>query len=231
MLHKTRGIVLNFIRYRETSIVTRIYTEAFGMQSYIVNSVRGSQKKSKSKISFFQPLTLLELVVYYKKGGGLHRISDIKCAEPYATLPYDFLKSGIALFIAEVLNKSLKEEEGNTALFDFLHSSLLMLDHMPEGFQNFHLQFMLKLSRFLGFSPQSADELFHQLYDFIGKPDISAEEKNIMNRLLTSPYTENIKIRHEVRRMLLDDIIKFYQLHIDGFGDLKSLSILREVVE
>lgn len=230
MLHKTHGIVLNFIRYRETSIVTRIYTEAFGMQSYIVNGVRGGQKKSKNKISFFQPLTLLELVVYYKKRAGLNRISEIKCAEPYTSLPYDFKKSTIALFIAEVLSKTLKEEEGNTSLFNFLHSSLLMLDHMPEGFHNFHLQFMLKLCRYLGFDLQSADELFDQVYEFIGKPEVAEEEKKIVNHLLSSSYTDMIKSKNEVRRILLNDIIKFYKLHIEGFGELKSVSILREIV-
>lgn len=230
MLHKTRGIVLNFIRYRETSIVTRIYTENFGMQSYIVNGVRGGKKKSKSKISFFQPLTLLDLVVYYKKSAGLSRISDIKCSEPYTTLPYDFRKSAIALFVAEVLNKSLKEEEGNTALFDFLHSSLLMLDHMQQGFGNFHLQFMLKLSRYLGFAPSSAGELFEQVYDFVGKPEVADEEREVINHLLNAPYTETAKSSNAIRQILLDDIIKFYQLHIDSFGELKSLPVLREIL-
>lgn len=231
MIYKTRGIVFNFIKYRETSIVTRIYTEAFGIQSYIVNGVRGGQKKSKSKISFFQPLTLLELVVYHKRRSGLNRISEIKCAEPYTTLPYDFKKSTIALFMAEVLNKSLKEEEANTPLFDFLHSSLLVLDHMQGGFHNFHLQFMLKLCRYLGFALQSADELFDQVYEFVGKPQVAEEEKKIVNHLLGASYTETIKGSNETRRILLDDIIKFYQRHIEGFGDLKSVSVLREVVE
>lgn len=201
------------------------------MQSYIVNGARGGHKRSKSKISFFQPLTLLDLVVYYKKSAGLNRISELKCSEPYTTLPYDFRKSTIALFIAEILKKSLKEEEGNTSLFDFLHSSLLMLDHMPEGFGNFHLQFMLKLSRYLGFAPASAKELFQQVYDFVDKPDVTDEEKEVINHLLHAPYTEPIKSKHLIRQVLLDDIIKFYQLHIEGFGELKSLAVLREVLE
>ncbi|MEQ9443853.1 MAG: DNA repair protein RecO [Cyclobacteriaceae bacterium] len=231
MLHKTRGIVLNFIKYRETSIVTRIYTEEFGLQSYIVNGVRGSNKKSKSKISFFQPLTLLDLVVYYKKTAGLNRISEIKCLEPYQSIPYNFRKSSIALFITEVLNKCLKEEEGNTPQFEFLRYSLQMFDHLEEHYENFHLQLMLKFSRYLGFAPASADDVFDEVYEFVGKPTISEQEQQVLNLLLQNPYTSPVKTTNATRRFLLDDLIKYYQMHVGGFGELKSLVVLREVLE
>jgi DNA repair protein RecO (recombination protein O) len=231
MLHKSRGIVLNFIRYRETSIVTKIYTEAFGLQSYIVNGVRGGGKKSKGKISLFQPLTLLDLVVYYKKAPGLNRISELKCLEPYQTIPYDFKKSGIALFITEVLNKCLKEEEGNEALFEFLYHSLLVFDHLNEGYENFHLQFMIKLSRYLGFEPRSADDVFDQVYEDMGKPQVYEEEEAILSHLIDLPFTQHVKSSNNTRRILLDDLVKFYQLHIEGFRDLKSTTVLRELME
>lgn len=231
MLHKSRGIVLNFIKYRETSIVTKIYTEAFGLQSYIVNSVRGGGKKSKGKISLFQPLTLLDLVVYYKKAPGLNRISELKCLEPYQTIPYDFKKSGIAMFITEVLNKCLKEEEGNETLFDFLYHALLVFDHMQEGYENFHLQFMIKLSRYLGFEPRSADDVFDQVYEDMGKPAVYEEEEAILSQLIELPFTQLVKSSNSTRRILLDDLIKFYQLHIEGFKELKSTSVLRELME
>lgn len=231
MLHKTRGIVLNFIKYRETSIVTKIYTEAFGLQSYIVNSVRGGGKKSKGKISLFQPLTLLDLVVYYKKSPGLNRISELKCLEPYQTIPYDFKKSGMALFITEVLNKCLKEEEENDALFEFLYNALLVFDHLHENYENFHLQFMIKLSRYLGFEPRSADEVFDQVYEAMGKPKNYQEEEAILSELIALPFTQSIKGSNSSRRILLEDLIKFYQLHVEGFRELKSTAILRELME
>lgn len=231
MLHKTRGIVLNFIKYRETSIVTRIYTEAFGLQSYIVNSVRGGGKKSKGKISFFQPLTQLELVVYYKKTPGLNRISEIKCPEPYQTIPYDFRKSGIALFLTEVLNKCLKEEEENTDLFGFLSSALLIFDNLPDGYENFHLQFMLKLSRYLGFAPNSAQRLLREIYEYSGKAQFSEEEERVLSQLIRLPFAEKIRSTNATRRLLLDELITFYQIHVDGFKDLKSVSVLRELME
>jgi len=231
MLHKTRGVVLNFIKYRETSIVTRIYTEAFGLQSYIVNSVRGGGKKSKGKISFFQPLTLLELVVYYKRSPGLNRISEIKCPEPYQSIPYDFSKSGIALFLTEVLNKCLKEEEENAELFEFITNALLIFDNLPEYFQNFHLQFMLKLSRYLGFAPRSAQDVLKEIYEFTGRPGYSEEEEKVLSQMISYPFTERVSTSNEVRRLLLDELITFYQIHVDGFKDLKSVSVLRELME
>jgi len=231
MLHKTQGIVLNFIKYRETSIVTRIYTEAFGLQSYIVNSVRGSSKKSAGKISFFQPLTLLELVVYYKKNSGLNRISEVKCADPYQSIPYDFKKSAIALFITEVLNKCLKEEEGNQALFEFLYNSMLVFDHMQGNYENFHLQLMIRLSRYLGFAPRSADDVFGQVHEYIGKPQVSEEEKIVLTQMIDHPFTQKVQTSNIARRLLLDDLIKFYQLHVEGFRELKSLGVLRELIE
>ena len=230
MLYKTRGIVLNFIKYRETSIVTRIYTEDFGLQSYIVNSVRGSNRKGRSKISFFQPLTLLDLVVYYKKTAGLTRISDIRCPEPFQTIPYDIRKSSIALFVTETLNKSLKEEEGNAELFAFVHQSLLVFDHMKTGYENFHLQFMLKLSRYLGFVPQSAHDFFAQVYEFVGKPAVS-EEEPLFGQLLENRYTDHTPVSRAVRQQWLDDLIRFYQLHVANFGEIKSLTVLREVLD
>ena len=230
MLHKTRGIVLNFVKYRETSIVTRIYTEDFGLQSYIVNSVRGSQRKSRSKISFFQPLTQLDLVVYYRKNAGLNRISDIRCPEPYQSIPYDVLKSSIAMFVTEALNKSLKEEEGNAELFSFIQQSLLVFDNMAEGYENFHLQFMLKLSRYLGFMPQSARDFFVQVYEFVGKPTITDEEEQLLSQLLENRYTDHVVVSRAIRQLLLDDLIKLYQLHVASFGEFKSVEVLREVL-
>ncbi len=123
MLHKTRGIVLNYIRYRETSIIVKIYTEEFGLQTYIENGVRSS--RSRNKIALFQPLTLLDLIVYHRDNGSIMRISEIKCNTPFQTLPYQFVKTGIALFITEVLTKSLKEESGNPDMFWFLFQSIL----------------------------------------------------------------------------------------------------------
>ena len=161
MLHKTRGLVLSYIRYRETSVIVRIYTEAYGLQSYIENGVRSS--RGRNKIALFQPLTLLDLVVYHKEQGGIQRISEVRVSPPYRSIPFELSKATMALFVAEVLGRVLREEESNPALFDFLRESLLWLDAAGEHFENFHLWFLWQLSFYLGFQPESARQLAEEL--------------------------------------------------------------------
>ena len=118
------------------------------MQSYIVNSVRS--KKARTKIALFQSLTLLDLVVYHNKRKEINRISEIKCSINSQTIPFNIKKTSIALFLTELLNKTLHEEEENTQLFEFLNESIRILDSLSEKYENFHLHFMLLLSRYLG---------------------------------------------------------------------------------
>ncbi|MDN5215988.1 DNA repair protein RecO [Fulvivirgaceae bacterium BMA12] len=228
MLYKTQGIVLNYIKYRETSIIVRIYTESFGLTSYIVNGVRS--KKARHKIAFFQPLTLLDMVVYHKKNTQLNRVSELKCLEPLMHLPTDIKKSSMAIFITEILIKSLKGEEENQALFHFLHQSILILENMPDNFQNFHLQFLLKLCGFLGFAPASAHEISTQLAAAGAKASISDEEENVIDLFIKEGYDNKIKINNRFRRAILYHVLAFYKIHIESFGEVKSMTILNEVL-
>ena len=136
MLQKTRGIALSYIRYRETSIIARIYTEEFGLQSYIVNSVRTARSKN-NKIALFQPLTLLDMVVYNKHDRDLHRLSEMKTSYPFQSLPFEVAKATIAMFVTEMLNKVLKEEASSPALFRYLVDSVLFLEEARPELRKF----------------------------------------------------------------------------------------------
>lgn len=227
MRHKTRGIVLNYIKYGETSIIVRIYTESFGLQSYIVNGVRSA--RSKSKIALFQQLTLLDLVVYHKSSATLHRIVELKCSEVFRTIPFNVKKSSIALFIAEVLSKTMQSEQ-DVHLFNFLQQSLLILEHMNQDYENFHLQFLIKLSRFLGFEPISGDEVFRQLHYHANNEALAREEKKILDQLMQSGYENKIGMPIAYRRDLLDLLLKFYSVHMDGLSEIRSVAVLQEVM-
>src|SRR5260221_1434766 len=126
MLHKTQGFVFRFTNYSETSIIVNIFTSAFGLQSYIVNGARG--KSSKDKIALYQPLTLLDLVVYHRENASILRIKEVKCLHAYQTISADFKKSTIALFLNEILNKTVKEQTHAAELCDFLINSFTHLD-------------------------------------------------------------------------------------------------------
>jgi DNA repair protein RecO (recombination protein O) len=221
MLHKTKGIVFRFTKYGETSIIVTLFTELFGLQSYIVNGARS--KSSKSKIALFQPLTLLDLIVYHREHANLNRIKEVKCLYPYQSIPFDIKKSSLAMFINEVINKTVKEESHASDLCNFLIQSFIILDQMTERSENFHLQFLFKLSRFLGFGA-------HNVNDVLGVRMTSSENEKRIGQLLTSDYKQYVEIENQQRREILDLILKFYADHIDNIGEMKSVSVLREIL-
>ncbi len=228
-LHKTRGIVISYLRYKETSVIVKIYTEQFGIQTYIENGVRSS--KSKNKIALFQPLTLLDLVVYHKNSGAstIQRIAEIKCNNPYLNIPFEIAKSSIAMFIVEILGKCLKEEASNTALFEFINDSLLWLDQAHSQFGFFHLIFLLRLSSYLGFAPLNANEINEQLIEAKYKIVLDKPVLLQLDKLIDSDYSDGFLVNANVRNLLLESILAFYDLHLDSLGEIKSLAVLREV--
>jgi DNA repair protein RecO (recombination protein O) len=217
MLFKTSGVVFRLTKYGETSIIVSIFTSQFGLQSYIVNGARS--RSGKGKIALYQPLTLLDLVVYHKETGGIMRIKEAKCLYPYQHINTDVNKTTIALFIEEVVNKTIKEEAHAEDLCEFLIRSLIHLDKMEKP-ENFHLTFLVKLSRHLGFQPQNANEV-------LGGRVIDYDEEEALNKMLEGA---EISITNQQRRTILDALLRFYSMHVDGFGQMKSLSVLREIL-
>lgn len=227
MLFKTLGIVLGFIRYRENSIIVRIYTEQFGLQSYIVNSVRTAQGKNTNRIALYQPLTILEMVVYKHKTKSINRISEVKIFYPYQSLPFEIKKTTMALFLAEIMGKTLKDEESQPELFEFLVQSLVFLDQQSTNYENFHLYFLFQLATHLGFSVQSA-EIFEQETHFAGRA-IAPEVTEQIRRFLTIDPHTFVQLNGQLRSQLLSHLLDFYALHIENFGTIRSLAVLREI--
>ena len=228
MLHKTKGIVINFIPYRETSIIAKIYTEEFGIQTYIENGVRSS--RGKNRMALFQPATLLDLVVYMNPKKSIQRISEIKCNHPYETLPYDILKSSIALFIIEILHKTLSEEDSNKPLFNFLWHTLTDLDGASSSFENMHLQFLINFAFYLGFAPQTAKEIGSQFRESGILIELSMENRQRLDQLIRGDNPAEVKIGRNQRNELLNTLLDFYRLHVENLSEIKSLAVLREVL-
>ena len=220
MIFKTRGIVFRFTKFRETSIIVTIFTEAFGLQSYIVNGVRS--KSAKNRIALFQPLTLLNLVVYHRENANIERIREISCLYPYRTLMTDVKKSTLAMFVNEILNKTVKDESHAGEIFQFLYDSLTTLDSQEDGFENFHLIYLLKLARYLGFGVYNLNEV-------LGGRVTDPETEKILGELLTADYDTQLKITNMQRRNLLELLLKFYAEHMEHLGEIKSVQVLREV--
>lgn len=221
MLHKTRGVVFRFTRYGESSIIVNIFTAQFGLQGYIVKGVRS--RSARGKIALYQPLTLLDLVVYHRENANLMHIREAKCIHLYKTVYRDVHKTSIAMFINEVLNKAVKEQSHAEDLCEFLIGSLVELDQ-SDRIENFHLFFLLQLSKWLGFQPQSIDELAEGRH-------LDAETESAARDLLKSRDFSMLNLGNSQRRALLDVLLFFYARHIDGFGHLKSVSVLREILQ
>lgn len=239
MFHKSRGIVLHSIKYSDSSLIVKIYTENFGLQSYILRSARN--RKSKMKAGIFQPLALLNFVVSHNKKRGLQFIKEITECRHFSGIPYDIKKSSIAFFIAEVLCKAIREEEQNKALFDFIYSSIQTLDTTEERVSEFHLMFLLELTKYLGFYPHSnygdKNSIFN-LYEGRFQEHLPEHpyfiEKDLSKHfhdLLSSPYNEirMFRVSSVIRKELLNKILDYYQIHLHGFNSVKSVTVLEEV--
>lgn len=227
MLHKTKGICINFLKYKETSIIAKIYTQEFGLQSYLVNSVR--TQKPKFSVAFFQPLTLLDMVVYHKTAKNtLRRIAEVRCSQPYKAIPFDIKKSSLVVFLSEILLKVLQEDEKNEELFEFLEQSFLLLDKL-EQIENFVLIFLVHLLENLGLLGRNTEkDFFKQLHQAKACPHpqtIPLEVETLDSiRKGRSPA-----ITAMLRQKLVDYLLAYFRLHYDSFGEVKSLHIFRDL--
>ncbi len=238
MLSKTRGIVLKTTNYSESSLVAQIYTEAFGTQSYLITGAR--KPKAKIKANILQPLHLLEIVATHKDNGSLQRIAEAQQTPLLREIPYDIIKSSLALFLNEILYKILKEQESDPYLFEFIHQSIRWLDETHLNLANFHLVFLIKLTRFLGFYPITSKQALpyfnlHEATFSNNLPEhprvLQEPHTSIFRKLIESEYSncDRIKMSAADRQFLLEKLLDFYRLHRTDFREVKSLYILEEI--
>ncbi len=236
MIQNTKGIVLNHIKYKESSIIVNIYTQLFGRQSYVVNRVRSSKNKGNSVL--LQPLTLLDLQVYHRPKAELHRIKDFKLLHPLTSIPFEQNKRAVAFFLTEIMSKVLREEEKNTDLFDFIYHSIEVFDAGVEGDHNFHLFFLFQLSRFLGFGPETGVEdkgyfdllngrysTFEPSHGYFIRGEVMAKWQQLAH--LDIEGLNQLQLSTTTRSDLLQALIRYYELHLDGLGQIKSLEVLQ----
>ena len=240
MLHKTRGIVLKTTLYSESSVVVQIFTEKFGIQSYMINGV----KKPRAKISMnmLQPLHLVDMVVYHKASTSIQRVSELRPSPVFSTIPYNIIKSTMVMFLNEVLYKSIRQQMADERLFDYIFSAICWFDECREVNVNFHLAFLLKLSRFLGFAPNTqtkSDQSFFDLQEgeFNSAPPVhpyflDKSDAILFITLFTLPFEKlnEIKSDNKTRRSILDKILIYYTLHTASFGEIKSHQVLEEIL-
>lgn len=237
--YKARGIVLNTVKYGDSSMVAQLLTDVGGRRSFMVQGIRSSRGRG-SKAALFQPMFAVEFEGLESAKMELHRFKEVHSGIILQSIPFDVRKSTVALFMAEVLYRLVKESEPNEPLFSFVWGSVEALDSIDEGVANFHLWFLAHLSRFLGFSPGNEhfdgamfdirEGLFTRTKPLHGQvmDEFNAE---ILRDLLECDVSllGEIGLNREQRRAFLDAMMVYYGYHLEAVRAVRSTKILREV--
>lgn len=238
MIVKTRAILLHHVRYSDNSLIAHFYTREYGRLSVMVKGI--SPGKGRTKYSYFQPLHIFNLELYHYDNREIHNLKELSLSYIPRNIPGDIRRSSIALFMGELLNKIIREEDVNLALYGFIESSVISLDEMAEGISNFHLWFLVNLTAYAGIGPSSSSEP-RCYFDMVSgqfttvqpahpdylEPGIAA----LLNRLLmiTADELAELHLTGEERAELLNRVIRYYQLHLPGIRQIRSLQVLKEI--
>ena len=241
MLAKTQAIVLRSLKYGEAKMIVDMFTRSHGRLSFIVSIPKSA--KSKIKKQFFQPLSLLEIEADVRPKSQLQKLADARLAHPYSSIPFDPHKLAIALFVSEFLYHALRSEQQNAPLFDYVANGVRWLDGQEAHFANFHLVFLMRLLRFLGFYPNIEHYETGEYFDlresiFVAHPPMhrdflyphEAEKIRLLMRM-DFPTMHLFRMSHQDRNRLLEVSLAYYRLHLPDFPELRSLSVLQELYQ
>ncbi len=243
MTHKTKGIVIRTVKYGDTSLVVHIYTELFGMQSYIINGLRTNSKKGHGKANMFQPGAILDLLVYQNDLRNLQRVKEFKWAHLYQHLHFDVVRNSVMLYMVELAYKTIRQPESNADLYHFLEDALIHLDTAaPVITANYPLYFSLQLPAFFGFQisdDYSEDHAVLELQEgeFVSERPfhphyLEGRLSYLTSQLLRARHPEHlqeIKLSKEERKQLLHAYQLFFSLHIQEFGTMKTIAVLEAI--
>jgi DNA repair protein RecO (recombination protein O) len=239
MLVKTHGIILKSIKYSESSNIVEIYTRELGTRTYIFNSVR--TQKPKISPSLIQPLSLVDLVVYETSDRKINRVKEIKTLYQFKELPYEIVKSSIGLFIIEIISKTVKESESNPILFDFIEKTLVNIDNSKESLPYIPCFFMIEYTTYLGIMPESCNFTSGFYFDlkegiFIQEPPAHSlylnEKLSLFLNIAINNQSDSstiIDLNYYERQLLIDDLVKYYNFHLDKEISLKTVTVLNQI--
>lgn len=243
--HKVKGIVLRTVKYGETSVITTLYTDLFGLQSYIVKGVRKSGKHAPAQAHYFQPAALLDLVVYKNAFKSLQYIREFQWGHLYDKVFFDVVRNAVGMYMVELIVHSIKEEESSPDLFDFFESAFMLLDQgSDETIANLPLIFSVHFAKLLGFQIHGKYSEAAPYLDLVAgsyvaaKPDhpyvMEGQYAEITSRINTGKdiFKEtSLPINHFIRRELLKYYQQFFSLHLQQTGEMKSIRILQAVLQ
>ena len=238
MIVSTKAIVIHSLKFGDTSLIVKLYTQTDGIKSYLIKGAFSN--KSKFKAAYFQPLTLLDIEASHNNKGTLNSLKEVRVHYHYQTIPTNIVKQTILIFLAEILNSSLVEDGNQETLFEYLITALTWLDTHDKT-SNFHLLFLLNLSKYLGFYPETKMNGANYFDLSEGKFSnkltvgevINNDDLRLFKSLLGTNFDsiEQLKLNSQIRQQLLNILIHYYEIHISGFKKPKSLPILKSIFE
>ena len=239
MLVKTEAIVLHSLKYGETRLIVDLYTRETGRLSCIVPLPK--TPRSRLKKQFFQPMTLLEVEIDLRQRVQLQKLKDARLLVAWTSIPFSPEKLALSLFVAEFLYHALRSEQRDEPLFTYISDAIQWLDTVEIGFANFHLTFLMRMSRFLGFYPNLDDYVDGCVFDLRAatfalltpthrdflQPDDARRIHTLMR--MDFPTMHLYRLSRMDRNRIVDVLLRYYSLHIPQFPELKSLSVLKEL--
>ncbi len=239
MLQKSKGVILHQVKYSDSGIIIQAYTREFGRQSILVRGLRS--KKSGKHNALFQPLSILELVYYYKESRSVQVLKECSVVYSPSDIYADVKKSTIAVFLGEILSSVLKEETHHFELFDYIENSIKYFDISRHGYSNFHIAFLTGLSGYLGFEPGTRTDPENKYFDLLNgtftplPPPHSDYADRYVSEVLAQFFSTSfdnmgaIPLTGNLRNEVLETIIKYFSIHLPGLKKINSLEVLKEI--
>lgn len=235
---KTGALVLRTVKYGDSKVIVDMLTARRGRVSFVCSLSKNGRGKLGKQL--FQPLTMLDIVFDFRENVQLQRLADVRVAVPFVSIPFDSGKLSILLFLAEFLAYATRDEQGNELLFAYIWKSLLWLDGAQQAFANFHLVFMMHLTRFVGFYPNLDDDAGGaSWFDLregwftrqrpLHTDCLSPVEASRVSTLMRMNY-DNMRLfrmSRADRNRCLEVVLHYYRLHVPNFPELRSLDVLR----
>jgi len=240
MLVNSRGIVLSTLRYSDSSIIARIYTEVAGLRPFMVRVGKG--RGAVGKVSALQPLSPVTISFDPEQRQGMRTPRSLERGRTLVRIPFDALRSSMAIFMAEVLSRSLQDDLQDAHLFNLINDAVTLLDSEEEHFTDLHLTFLMELTRFLGCHPQVDTECSMTYFDlregeYCAMPPLHPEHisERVLQNFVTLACTalndhQQLRFSNTDRRLLLRTMITYLRLHVDGMSEIRSHSVLEEVM-
>ena len=236
MVVSTPAIVISKLKYKDNDLILKLLTRELGVCNFLVRNPAG--KKRNKIINYFKPLTILNIEFENRNKSKLNYLKDVEIEYVFKSIHFEIKKSVVVLFISEILNKILNFQEKDELLFDFVSESFIFFD--KNNSQNFHLFFLIHLTRYFGLFPQTdnIDSLYFDLEQGVftveqpAKHFITGANLDVFKKLLGIKFDEinHINLTNNIRRDLIDDIIAYYKYHFESFSNLKSIDVIRKTL-